>query len=156
MPSIAVKDFGPIAQAEVDLKPLTVLIGPNNTGKSYLAAAVYSLFRAVSRVRDQSFRPTRSLLSLKQLYDRDSSVQRLKNADGDWDRIRPEIVKIIAGKSNLRKLPEAIKESLRVESRQWATVYTDYLAYELQRCFGSNMSQLARRDVTPIPYSTWK
>lgn len=52
MPSIAVKDFGPIAQAEIDLKPLTVLIGPNNTGKSYLALAIHSLSQTVAANRD--------------------------------------------------------------------------------------------------------
>ena len=38
-----VKDFGPIAEASVDLRPLTVFIGPSNTGKSYLAILVYAL-----------------------------------------------------------------------------------------------------------------
>ena len=47
MPSIAVKDFGPISHAEVDIAPLTVLIGSNNSGKSYLALAIYSLSRAI-------------------------------------------------------------------------------------------------------------
>ena len=49
MPFIAVRDFGPIAHAEVELKPPTVLIGANNTGKSYLALAIYSLSRAPSQ-----------------------------------------------------------------------------------------------------------
>jgi predicted ATPase len=33
---ISVKDFGPIKEASVDLARLTVLMGPDNTGKSYL------------------------------------------------------------------------------------------------------------------------
>ena len=40
---LAVTDFGPIARAEVDLRPLTVFIGPSNTGKSYLAILIYAL-----------------------------------------------------------------------------------------------------------------
>ena len=40
---LAVTDFGPIAKAEVDLRPLTVFIGPSNTGKSYLAILIYAL-----------------------------------------------------------------------------------------------------------------
>ena len=40
---IEVKDFGPIVQASVDLRPLTVFIGPSNTGKSYLAILIYAL-----------------------------------------------------------------------------------------------------------------
>jgi len=38
-----IRDFGPIAVGRLDLKPLTLLIGKNNTGKSYSALLLYSL-----------------------------------------------------------------------------------------------------------------
>jgi predicted ATPase len=34
---IYVKDFGPVAEADIELKPLTVLMGPNNIGKTYIS-----------------------------------------------------------------------------------------------------------------------
>ena len=34
---VSVQDFGPIAEAPIDLRPLTVFVGPSNTGKTYLA-----------------------------------------------------------------------------------------------------------------------
>ena len=40
---IAVKNFGPIAEANIDLRPLTVFVGPSNTGKTYFATLVYTL-----------------------------------------------------------------------------------------------------------------
>ena len=40
---IAVKNFGPIAEANIDLRPLTVFVGPSNTGKTYFATLVYVL-----------------------------------------------------------------------------------------------------------------
>ena len=40
---IEVQDFGPIVHGKVDLRPMTVFIGPSNTGKSYLAILVYAL-----------------------------------------------------------------------------------------------------------------
>ena len=40
---IEVQDFGPITHAEVDVRPLTIFIGPSNTGKSYLATLIYAL-----------------------------------------------------------------------------------------------------------------
>jgi predicted ATPase len=43
---IGIKDFGPIAEGEIELKPLTVFIGPNNSGKSYAAMLVRSIFEA--------------------------------------------------------------------------------------------------------------
>ena len=40
---LEVENFGPIEEGKVQLRPLTVLIGPNNTGKSYFATLVYAL-----------------------------------------------------------------------------------------------------------------
>jgi predicted ATPase len=36
----SIKNFGPITEAEFDLKPLTIFIGPNTSGKSYVAKLV--------------------------------------------------------------------------------------------------------------------
>ena len=45
---LEVTDFGPIAKAKVDLRPLTVFVGPSNTGKSWLAILIYALHRYFS------------------------------------------------------------------------------------------------------------
>ncbi|MCB9552837.1 MAG: hypothetical protein H6705_13325 [Myxococcales bacterium] len=39
--TLKVEDFGRIAAAEVTVKPLTVLVGRNNSGKSYLASLIW-------------------------------------------------------------------------------------------------------------------
>ncbi|WP_197018974.1 AAA family ATPase [Thioalkalivibrio sp. HK1] len=43
--TLKVDDFGPIIEAEIDLRPLTVFAGPSNTGKSWLAILIYALHR---------------------------------------------------------------------------------------------------------------
>ena len=40
-----VSNFGPIAEASIELRPMSVFVGPSNTGKSYMAALVYALHR---------------------------------------------------------------------------------------------------------------
>ena len=40
---LEVKDFGPVAHANIQLRPLTVFVGPSNTGKTYLALLIYAL-----------------------------------------------------------------------------------------------------------------
>ena len=40
---ITVENFGPIAEANIDLRPLTIFVGPSNTGKTYFATLVYAL-----------------------------------------------------------------------------------------------------------------
>lgn len=44
---ISVSNYGPIAEAkDIELCPLTVFVGPSNTGKSYLAVLIYALFHS--------------------------------------------------------------------------------------------------------------
>ena len=40
---LEVANFGPIAEASIELRPMTVFVGPSNTGKSYLATLIYAL-----------------------------------------------------------------------------------------------------------------
>lgn len=51
---LEVQNFGPIAEAKIDLRPLTVFVGPSNTGKSYLAILIYVLQRWLSERMDDS------------------------------------------------------------------------------------------------------
>ncbi|WP_424947570.1 AAA family ATPase [Candidatus Spongiihabitans sp.] len=44
---LIVKNFGPIRTANVDVKPMTVFVGPSNTGKSYLAILIYSIIKVL-------------------------------------------------------------------------------------------------------------
>ena len=42
-----VKNFGPIAEAkDIEIKPMTVFVGPSNTGKSYLAILLHAISQA--------------------------------------------------------------------------------------------------------------
>lgn len=43
--TLDVADCGPVGRACVELRPLTVFIGPGNTGKSWLATLAYALHR---------------------------------------------------------------------------------------------------------------
>ena len=51
---IVVENFGPIAEANIDLRPLTVFVGPSNTGKTYFATLVYALHGAFNGLSDAS------------------------------------------------------------------------------------------------------
>ena len=45
---ISATNFGPIASGTVDLRPLTVFVGPSNTGKTYFAILIYALHRILN------------------------------------------------------------------------------------------------------------
>lgn len=48
--NLTVRNFGPVEHADINIKPLTILIGPNNSGKSYVAMLLQSILIAQSRV----------------------------------------------------------------------------------------------------------
>lgn len=71
---LTVSDFGPIAEGRVELRPMTVFVGPSNTGKSYLAILIYALHRffgAYSALNRRRFRmiTERTLRRLPTLRD---------------------------------------------------------------------------------------
>ena len=55
MLTVSVKDFGPIKEGTVELKPLTIFVGPSNTGKSYMAGAIYALMKGFEGAYVDSF-----------------------------------------------------------------------------------------------------
>ena len=48
---IEATNFGPIKHAAIDLRPLTVFVGPSNTGKTYFAVLIYALYRILGGFR---------------------------------------------------------------------------------------------------------
>ncbi|WNG24534.1 ATP-binding protein [Cystobacter fuscus] len=46
---LTIEKLGRIQKAEVDIRPLTVLIGPNNTNKTWTAYVLYGLLQSLSR-----------------------------------------------------------------------------------------------------------
>ena len=55
-----VENFGPIAEAKnIEFKPMTVFVGPSNTGKTYLATLLHSVLQAAGEIEDAAFDPDR-------------------------------------------------------------------------------------------------
>ena len=57
---VSVEKFGPIEEGSVNLRPLTIFVGPSNTGKTYLAILIYALHRTLQGfprfpIRDRYF-----------------------------------------------------------------------------------------------------
>ena len=128
--TLSVKNFGPIYSAEVELRPLTVFVGPSNTGKSYLAILIYALHKFFNSPRTMSlslFHRRKSLLDNLEISEEDitSLLGGLKLIDSQMktDRLIQNF-----------PLPEELASMIR-------TLYSnvlpsDDLADEIMRCFG--------------------
>ncbi len=131
--ALRVSNFGPIAKAEIDLRPLTVFVGPSNTGKSYLAILIYALHRFFNEnFEDTSFRRANMqfLTGRQQIVSKDDisniftwgkeTIAGLETADEKPDPI---------------KLPETIAALVRSILNNAAHL-SENLEGEIARCFG--------------------
>jgi predicted ATPase len=80
---IFVKDFGPIKEADIDLRRVTILMGPNNTGKTYTVVLMPLLEQLVRWWSIASF--LRGELFTEVLVD---TLLRLYSVDGPEDLVR--------------------------------------------------------------------
>ena len=132
-----ITDFGPIVRANVDLRPLTVFLGPSNTGKSYLAILIYALHLCFS---GSDIPPYRSRLARRpgspiRLGQPGAAIRKsLKN----W------ISKVKEGEDSLPALPTNVAEHIRSALAR-APGLDGSLEREIRRCFGiDRMSELGR------------
>ena len=134
-----VADFGPIAKASVDLRPLTVFIGPSNTGKSYLAILIYALHRCFSRPDDfadsRLFRATVPLLPVRSVQ---SSTPSIRRSLKEW-------LSKVSENEGRPKFPEKLAASIR-ETLERPKSLDFTLDVEIRRCFWvDRLDKLVRR-----------
>ena len=137
---ISVKNFGPIVEADIDLRPLTVFVGPSNTGKTYFATLVYALHGTFNGLSDSS------LLSLVE----SGTMGVLSKLLTGLTTPREEILEVL-NKLGIHERPFKFSDMSK-EMRQKLDViiketdfFTERLQDELKNCFDLNsISELMR------------
>jgi len=138
---ISVEDFGPIVGASVDLRPLTVFVGPSNTGKSYLAILIYALHQFFCDSNDvvrQRVNPLR--------IGRHLVVPALENftTDARFQERWTDFLTNMHEKNTISSLPKEIAAIVRSILEQ--PKIEVQLEAEIRRCFGvEDCSDLVRR-----------
>ena len=137
---IEVRDLGPIANGKVDLRPLTVFVGPSNTGKTYMSILIYALHQVLGGFR--LFPPIPSRI-YRYLYYR---------AQGDRSRFYEPFLSKDDRSQLLSKLVDIetpfMYHDLPVRLRKELNKMREFgaeLELELNRCFDSvRLSELIR------------
>ena len=139
---LTVTNFGPIAEAKIELRPMTVFVGPSNTGKSYMAGLVYALHRFFTRFSEETEygsirgRPTRAGKSQMNLpqdpFLSDNDIEELHK----WlDEVLRQLKTAKRRSDSLIELPESVADFMRpILSR--VTRLSGDLDSEIARCFG--------------------
>ena len=140
---VAVKNFGPIAEANIDLRPLTVFVGPSNTGKTYFATLVYALHGVLAGFPRYPLL-NHALFSLPKALFGSDSFDGVIEAMDEVKKFNQlvEKIKIINKQFKFLELPQDIREKVRSELKN-LPVFEE----ELKRCFNLNsISRLSRLD----------
>ena len=129
---LEVTNFGPIVEAKIDLRPLTVFVGPSNTGKSYLAILIYALHRFFSGFRDYPMFPD---------IERQKLPQRTIDSIDEWAEQALTSWETLLAEGSL-VLPPLVTD----EIRSLLDAQGDLLGNEIIRCFGMDeTSALVRK-----------
>ena len=125
---LTVKNFGPIVEAAVELRPLTVFVGPSNTGKSYLAILIYALHKCFAAERPDTPRFAYPRWTLRRSAFDIEAPQAVWKALDDW-------ASAYAPKEPLAPLPSNVTRLIRslIERPKGLD---ELIASEVTRCFG--------------------
>jgi len=123
---VCVENFGPVRRGEFELKPLTIFIGPNNSGKSYMALLVYAMCRGLS------WRSARSLPHVSKLSDFERHSEELE----EW--LNGMYRQIGAGQRELvaRDLPQKTQQTIRKGLKKIASTLREDVEEALLDYFG--------------------
>ena len=121
-----IDDFGPIKKAAISLRPLTIFIGPNNTGKSYAAMLAHSAMSATRGISASPHRLARPAYKTKK-----------------QESVLAEQQKVLAAlrSTGEAKCPPDLARHLIRSCIKW---YEVNLQSEIVRNFGSELAELTR------------
>ena len=136
---LEVSNFGPIAKANIDLRPLTVFVGPSNTGKSYLAILIYALHNHFSA---DDWMPGGYFTSRRKYV---LSPENIHNLSELAERISTKITESSTAES--LSLPGPVVEIIRASFNDQG----NYIGDQIRRCFGLEKSGNLIRNGIKIP-----
>ena len=143
---IGVRNFGPVAAGDLELRPLTVFVGPSNTGKTYLAILIYALHRVFGgfpKLPLPGHFPYGTFLS-PFAFDRRSPETERPISKKALQRM-VEKLNTEGRPFKLSDLPKVLREAMESSFKD-PNAFGAELAIELQRCFDiESVSEVIRR-----------
>jgi len=120
---LTVKNFGPIKSAKVDVKPLSVFVGPSNTGKSYLAMLIYVIAKVMKAPHE-------------------GMVQRLFHEHIEENMIKRGRLNVFLDEESTKLPDELFLGYLEVIRSHWRI--------EAMRCFGEEWKNITEQNSDPV------
>ena len=132
---LEVANFGPIVEAKIDLRPLTVFVGPSNTGKSYLAILIYALHRFFRAGPYPIMQPITNGSLSQYIKGDDDDLDLLP--DAEFDRILQDLrAWEVENHERNVALSAPVADLVLPLLRHVDGLFKEVLAEEITRCFG--------------------
>ena len=147
---VSVDNFGPIKKGEFDLKPLTIFVGPNNSGKSYMALLTYVLVQVLSARARSPFSSASNVKSYPV-----SQYGPLHSLEVNSE-LEAWLMKTVPTKATIafEDLPSQIQRSVREDTETFYATLSKDLEHAFSDYFGSrNISALIGSNGSRRPLS---
>lgn len=128
---LRVENFGPVKEANMEIKPLTIIIGKNNLGKSYLAQLIYTLLTMKQVQRPRRYAYVRDIWRFEPLWRMPYPI-----STEEIDKIGHRIVK---EKLTEREIVERITYTI---IQNYSSIAGKILKSLLEQTFGMNIGRL--------------
>jgi predicted ATPase len=126
---ISVTNLGPIKEADIDLAPLTIFIGPNTSGKSVLATVVYATLYQAGADRQQSI---------------ERQLRRLRRDDETAAEVNAFLPIVAEQRVAYDEIPASVKILLVELLKNTIEDFVTYNPYEIQRATGTAPGAIVR------------
>ncbi|MCY4233913.1 MAG: AAA family ATPase [Bacteroidetes bacterium] len=144
-PKISISNFGPVQQANIDLRPLTVFVGQSNTGKSYLSILIYALHNFFSSHRSSfSLRSDTTFDSLLGSLSQEE-VDDLKWALSDMDQSIDAVLHPEYSRQSEASVSQPLIDFIH---KIFLNLSAIGLKDEISRCFNLDEQELLRKGGT--------
>ncbi len=143
MVRISVKNFGPIVEGSVDLKPLTIFIGPSNTGKSFMAGAIYAVMRASNEIAVNFYLPVATRYHSRDVFFPVRPSRLAANVDDELiEEINDWVFRTDPGDGNavcveFSDLPCQVHNAVNSYLMESVRLSTQFLEHEFRLVYGS-------------------
>ena len=145
MLTISVRDLGPLTKGTVELKPLTIFVGPSNTGKSYMAAAIWAVVRAFGwddRPLPGGIRPAKSSRRVRQFGRSTQSGTQYEETEvlkalQDW-MVQQNDQYSDSPRSITADLPEEVRRAIDQSTRQSLDIIRTDVIDHLRQAYGDD------------------
>jgi predicted ATPase len=144
---VSIKNFGPVREAEIDLRPLVVFVGPNNAGKSLIATILYASLSQTGVA--SSLKVARAMRSIP------------------WDDVFEDIIVDVyefleaaikdGGRNSYRLMSDPVRQFFTDRLRDSLFEYTVSVAEEITRTTGvGSLEKIRRRSAQRANTATLK